>query len=61
MSNSIDPARQPQDATRKYQFIFMAIGIAIIAGGLWWLYEVERPYHPVLQGNDLHMQQISDS
>ena len=61
MSNVIGPARHPQDATRKYQFIFMAIGVAIIAGGLWWLYEVERPYHPILQGNDLHMQQVSDS
>ncbi|MEM5541540.1 hypothetical protein WNY61_02200 [Sulfitobacter sp. AS92] len=61
MRNFIQPARHDQDDARKYQFIFMAIGVAIIAGGLWWLYEVERPYHPILQGNDLHMQAISDS
>lgn len=61
MRNFSDPARHVQDGAKKYQLIFMAIGVAIIAGGLWWLYEVERPYHPILQGNDLHMQQVSDS
>ena len=61
MRNFSQSARHDQDDARKYQFIFMAIGVAIIAGALWWLYEVERPYHPILQGNDLHMQPVSDS
>ncbi len=30
----------------KYQIIFMVVGIAIIVGGLWFVYEGDAPYHP---------------
>ena len=34
MRNFSQSARHDQDDARKYQFIFMAIGVAIIAGGI---------------------------
>tara|TARA_R110002049_G_scaffold44333_5_gene130062 strand:- start:110529 stop:110717 length:189 start_codon:yes stop_codon:yes gene_type:complete len=46
---------------RKYQILFMSVGLAIIMAGLWWLYEVNAPYHPELQGSDMHQQDYTDS
>lgn len=30
----------------RSQLIFIAVGLAIILGGLWLLYSAEGPYHP---------------
>ena len=30
------------------QFLFVAVGLAIIIGGLWTLYMDDAPYHPVV-------------
>lgn len=60
MQRETRTAPQPHDS-RRNQIAFMAVGLAIIAAGLWWLYEIERPYHPFLEGNDVHLQQVADS
>lgn len=27
-------------------FVFIAVGVAIVVGGLWMLYMADAPYHP---------------
>ncbi len=39
------PAASDADLGRS-QAIFIAVGLAIVLGGLWMLYGSEGPYHP---------------
>ena len=42
------------------QFFFVAIGLAIIIGGLWSLYMGDAPYHPEITGSDSGMVLTTD-
>lgn len=43
-----DNAAQQRDASEngRSHLVFVAVGVAIILGGLWLLYASEGPYHP---------------
>ena len=40
------------------QLIFIAVGLAIVLGGLWLLYSAQGPYHP---GGDTQVQLLDAS
>ncbi len=40
------------DETTRSQNIFIAVGLGIVIGGLWLLYDMDRPYHPDLPVTD---------
>lgn len=40
------------DETNRSQIIFIAVGLAIVIGGLWMLYDVDGPYHPDIPVTD---------
>lgn len=49
------PAKPPSvktDETKKSQIIFIAVGLAIVIGGLWMLYDSDGPYHPDIPVTD---------
>lgn len=43
-----DPSGAPSSDSEhnRAQFIFIAVGLAIVLGGLWLLYAADGPYHP---------------
>lgn len=49
------------DETSKSQTIFIAVGLAIVVGGLWLLYDVDGPYHPVVPVTDTFIHDTADS
>ena len=50
------PARDEDANLGRSQAIFMAIGVAIILGGLWLLYGNTGPYHPDIPVTQTHGQ-----
>ena len=40
------PARTTDANLGRSQAIFIAVGVAIVLGGLWLLYDNTGPYHP---------------
>ena len=46
-TNGRSPSADIDDRGRS-QFVFIAVGLAIIIGGLWILYDSSGPYHPQL-------------
>lgn len=55
MENQGTPANRPSlrtDETNRSQIIFIAVGLAIVIGGLWMLYEADGPYHPDIPVSD---------
>ncbi|SFD86546.1 hypothetical protein SAMN04488523_103144 [Sulfitobacter brevis] len=45
----------------KSHLIFVAVGMLIVIGGLWVLYNFDAPYHPEIPVSDSQQFQISDS
>ena len=45
----------------RSQVVFIAVGIGIILGGLWLLYDADGPYHPGDSEADAHIQVSTDS
>ncbi|MCX7558066.1 hypothetical protein OS190_00700 [Sulfitobacter sp. F26204] len=49
MKKPVKTVRKPDDSSQKKgfsQMVFVLIGLAIIAGGVWSLYMNDAPYHP---------------
>lgn len=56
-------ARSPSvktDESNRSQSVFIAVGLAIVIGGLWLLYDTEGPYHPDIPVTDMATQGIVD-
>ena len=49
------------DETNKSQAIFIAVGLAIVLGGLWLLYDADGPYHPEAPVSDALLYDTTDS
>lgn len=49
------------DETNRSQTIFIVVGLAIVVGGLWLLYDVDGPYHPEVPMTDTFIHDIADS
>ena len=45
----------------RSQAIFVAVGLAIILGGLWLLYSNTGPYHPDVPVSENVVQGVTDS
>ncbi len=45
----------------RSHLIFVGVGITIIVGGLWFLYDSTAPYHPDFPVTDSQEIQTSDS
>ncbi|APE44905.1 hypothetical protein BOO69_16945 [Sulfitobacter alexandrii] len=58
-SNSVH--RTPKDDKALSQAIFIVVGLAIIAGGLWFLYQDNAPYHPDVSGTEGELYLSTDS
>jgi len=37
---------------RRSELVFIAVGLCIILGGLWFVYDAMRPHHPVIPVTD---------
>jgi hypothetical protein len=48
-----------KEVSTRSHLIFVAIGVAIVIGGLWMLYQFDAPYHPEVPVTD--SQQLSTS
>lgn len=49
MNPKVNAGRGPgnrDDNRGTSQMVFIAVGLAIIVGGLWFLYDANLPYHP---------------
>lgn len=56
------PMSPPKEDKRGLsQAIFIAVGIAIILGGLWFLYQSTAPYHPDTSGAEGEIFLATDS
>ena len=44
--NTKAPAEQEDITSNHGQLVFIAVGLAIVMGGLWLLYSADGPYHP---------------
>lgn len=49
------------DGSSRSQMIFIAVGLAIVFGGLWLLYDAEGPYHPDIPVTDTVVRDVEDS
>ena len=49
------------DESNRSQTIFVAVGLAIVLGGLWLLYDVDGPYHPDIPVTDTLVHDTADS
>ncbi|QFT58454.1 hypothetical protein FIU94_06400 [Sulfitobacter sp. THAF37] len=58
-SNSV-PTTAKNDKTLS-QAIFIIVGVMIIAGGLWFLYQDTAPYHPDVSGAEGELYLSDDS
>ncbi len=45
----------------RSQAVFIAIGLAIVMGGLWLLYQSDGPYHPEFPVTDAQGQVLEGS
>ncbi len=64
MNKQTKTARLPStrtDETKKSQTIFIAVGLAIVLGGLWVLYDTDGPYHPEIPVTDTLQHNSVDS
>jgi hypothetical protein len=55
MNKQNKKARLPSvrtDETNRSQIVFIAVGLAIVIGGLWLLYDTDGPYHPDIPVTD---------
>ena len=55
MSKQKETAKLPSiktDETNRSQTVFIAVGLAIVIGGLWVLYDMDGPYHPDMPVTD---------
>jgi hypothetical protein len=49
------------DESNRSQNIFIAVGLAIVVGGLWMLYDTDGPYHPDIPVTDTVINSTSGS
>ncbi|MGC1496253.1 MAG: hypothetical protein WA790_10615 [Sulfitobacter sp.] len=64
MNERVKTAKLPStrtDETNKSQTVFIAVGLAIVLGGLWLLYDTDGPYHPDIPVTDTLVHETVDS
>ena len=64
MNTNVDtkaPQQADQATVGRSEFVAMAIGLAIIVGGLWLLYGGTGPYHPDVPVSEKIVQGVAGS
>jgi len=49
------------EGSKRSQMVFITVGLAIVIGGLWLLYDLDGPYHPEIPVTDTFEHNTADS
>ncbi|MGJ8615882.1 MAG: hypothetical protein ACSHWS_03515 [Sulfitobacter sp.] len=49
------------EGSNRSQTVFITVGLAIVVGGLWLLYDLDGPYHPEIPVTDTFEHDTADS